>query len=342
MTTQSEQQLSEPLAAVCRSTYPGVLRQRVLDLERISDGWECDVYRFDLEGDERGAPLRRELILRIYLGRGAAPKAEHEFRVLRTLDAARYPVPRVDAVVAQDSPLGQPLTLMERVDGAKLGDVMLQAESAAERERYLGLFCGLMVELHRLDWKPFVPDPDRFHPEDAASRWVDGIRGLARSVGVSDYDEALDWLAEHAAQVRPHGLSLVHWDFHPWNVLLRPDGRPAVIDWTSADVSDPRFDLAWTLLLVQAARGPALRDAVLAEYERLAGSISDLPFFEAAVSLRRIASMVISLSLGSEVFGMRAGAEEQMRDNLGHLTTAYALFRERTGLRLPVAEAVLR
>jgi aminoglycoside phosphotransferase (APT) family kinase protein len=218
---------------------------------------------------------------------------------------------------------------------------MLQATSDAERERLLQLFCRLLVDLHRLDWRPFVSEPDQPHAQEAANRWVAEMRELSRSLGVSDFDEALAWLEEHASRVQTVGLSLLHWDFHPWNVLLRPDGTPAVVDWTSAAVSDARFDLAWTLLLTQASRGPALRDAVLAEYERLSGPVSDLGYFEAAACLRRIASIVISLSMGSEVFGMRAGAEEQMRRNLGHLATAYALFQERTGLRLPAAEAAL-
>ncbi len=47
----------------------------------------------------------------------------------------------------------------------------------------------------------------------------------------------------------------VHWDYHPGNVLLRDDSSAVVIDWTQIDVSDPRFDLAWTLLLVSSYEG---------------------------------------------------------------------------------------
>ena len=333
--------MRQGLAAVCLQAYPALQSQRIHGLERISDGWECDVYRFDLDGQEQGEPARRELILRIYLGRGATTKAEWEFRVLRTLDKAGYPVPRVDAVNTE-SPLGAPLTLMERVEGGILGLQMVRANGDDELRPHLALFCRLLVDLHRLDWRPFVLDPAGYRIEDAPARWSAGMRHWINSLGFREFDEAFDWLDHEAPRITLGRLALVHWDFHPWNVLLRRDGSPVVIDWTSAEVTDSRFDLAWTLLLISANSGERPRNAVLAGYEREAGEpVVDLEFFEAAACLRRIASMVISLQAGSEVFGMRAGAEVQMRQNLTHLSTAYAMFQERTGLRLPIVEAEL-
>ncbi len=335
-------EITDHLAAVCRRVYPGLRSQRVLDLQRISDGWECDVYRFDLAGETQTGPERRQLILRLYLGNGAEPKAKWEFRVLRSLAEAGYPVPRVDTVVAENSPLGHPFTLMERVDGTILGRAMMDADSAAERQRYLSLFCELLVRLHQIDWRPFVADPDDYRADAALQRWVNGMRGLLHELGTHDFDDAFRWLEVRAPEIAPGRLAVAHWDFHPWNVLLRADGTPAVIDWTTSEVTDSRFDLAWTLLLVTSAAGEKTRSAVLKGYERLVGQpVIDLEFFEVATALRRISSMVVSLLVGSEAFGMRAGAEVQMRENLTHLSTAYALFQSRTGLSLPAAEAVL-
>ena len=341
MSSAEVERVRQALPAICQQAYPALGSLKIDGLERISDGWECDVYRFDLEGEKQAEHVRRELILRVYLGHGAAAKAEWEFHVMRVLDSLGYPVPRMDAVVTE-SALGSPLTLMERVSGTILGLKMVRAVDDVELQPWLTLFCQLLVDLHRLDWRPFVSNPGEYMPLDAAMRWCSGMRHWIHTLGFSDFDEAFDWLEREAPRITPGRLAVVHWDFHPWNVLLRPDGTPAVIDWTSAEVTDSRYDVAWTLLLVSASSGQAARDAVLAAYEREAGeSVKGLEYFEVAACLRRIASMVISLLAGSEVFGMRAGAEVQMRENLTHLTVAYALFQERTGLSLPIVEAEL-
>ncbi len=40
------------------------------------------------------------------------------------------------------------------------------------------------------------------------------------------------------------GPTLVHGDFHPWNVAFGPGGTTRVFDWTDAAVSHPFVDLA--------------------------------------------------------------------------------------------------
>jgi hypothetical protein len=73
--------------------------------------------------------------------------------------------------------------------------------------------------------------------------------------------------------------TLIHGDFHPWNVAATP-GTPRVFDWTDAAISHPFLDLA-----VYATRPPdlalrhALRDAYLA---RWAGHLSPEGLAEAA------------------------------------------------------------
>ena len=54
------------------------------------------------------------------------------------------------------------------------------------------------------------------------------------------------------------GDRLVHFDFHPENVLLGPAG-PVVIDWSNASRGDPADDVAltWAILTTSAIPGPA-------------------------------------------------------------------------------------
>ena len=115
-----------------------------------------------------------------------------------------------------------------------------------------------------------------------------------------------------------------------------------MIDWTQIQVSDPRFDLAWTLILVGAAEGWAWRDRILAEYERVAGApIQELEWFEVAACGKRLFSVVVSFAAGPEALGMRPEAVELMRQQLGALRNVYDLFVARTGLRLRDVERLL-
>jgi tRNA A-37 threonylcarbamoyl transferase component Bud32 len=73
------------------------------------------------------------------------------------------------------------------------------------------------------------------------------------------------WLMPEAARViaglheRLHaidygGARLVHFDLHPDNVLLGPDG-PVLIDWTNARGGDPDADVALTWLIAETSAG---------------------------------------------------------------------------------------
>lgn len=50
------------------------------------------------------------------------------------------------------------------------------------------------------------------------------------------------------------GGSLLHFDLHPDNVLLSPDG-PVVIDWTNAHGGDPASDVAMTWVILETSAG---------------------------------------------------------------------------------------
>ena len=71
---------------------------------------------------------------------------------------------------------------------------------------------------------------------------------------------APDWLPTPRAlpetPPRGDGLSLLHLDLHPMNVILTPDRGPVVIDWTNAAAGDPAFELARTLVTLGTADVP--------------------------------------------------------------------------------------
>ena len=147
------------------------------------------------------------------------------------------------------------------------------------------------------------------------------------------------WLEERREAVSCLHPSLVHGDFHPNNILLRDDGSAVVIDWAGLQVSDPRFDLAWTLLLVSTHGHVAWRDYILQEYARLSGAgVEQIEWFETFACVRRLRVVTISLSEGPEKLGLRPDAVARMRQQMGAIQQVYVLLRQRTGIRVAEVE----
>lgn len=328
------------LAAHC-AAWPD---PRVEALSCINAGWESDVYAFDLEHGPASARQRTPLVLRIFPGVDAHEKSAREFNGIRLLRQAAYPVPEVYLLERDASPFGKPFIIMERVEGQLLWLPLFHGPEA-DRPRLLTQFCGLLVRLHTLDWRPFVRGPAEealSDPGELAGRELTSWQAIFAQHPAPGFQPTMAWLSASQARLRSPSPGPVHWDFHPANVLVRPDGSACVIDWTQIDITDTRFDLAWTLLLIGSNQGEAWRGRVLAEYERLLGrAVEDLEFFEVAAGVKRLYSSYLSVSIGAEQLGMRPGAEAIIMQNAPNLHAAYQMVYARTHLRIAELDELL-
>ncbi len=331
------------LQTYCTSAFPNKQNLSVSGLNNISAGWESDVYAFDLEHGPDGERERQDLVMRVYPGDDARVKSAREFRGMRQLYQAGYPVPEVLVLENEHSPFERPFVIMERIEGQPLWSLLF---GDGERERELMTqFCKLLVDLHTLEWRPFVDDVSRYDTGDSytfVDQWLSAGRSAVEHYPQLGFGPVMEWLEarrDHVPCIHP---SFVHLDFHPENVLLRDDGTAIVIDWTQVDISDPRFGLAWTLLLVGAYEGIRWRDVILNEYERLAGTkVEQIEFFDVIACIKRLFSIVISLSEGSETMGMRPEAVAKMRQQMGATKKVYDLLRQRTGIAIPEVQKLL-
>jgi aminoglycoside phosphotransferase (APT) family kinase protein len=324
--------------------FPSREGVRVQDITSVGDGWETEVFSFALDYRETGALCREDLILRVYPGGNAAAKSAKEFAVMKRLHSLAYPVPQVFALQLGEGPLVKPFVIMEKITGPTMG-AAFEAASEQERQELLRLFCRLFVDLHSLDPRPFATDlhmevrPDS---QSAVARALAQWREYVERFGRKEFAETFNWLVQHASDIGSERLALVHWDFHPWNILLGEGGSPFVIDWGGADVTDFRFDLAWTLLLVGTYGSAKARDLVLDEYKRIASyDVEQIDYFEAAACLKRLFSIAVSLSDGPEALGMRPGAERAMLENPEHIRAVQDVLRDRTGLVIPAIDDLL-
>jgi hypothetical protein len=80
-----------------------------------------------------------------------------------------------------------------------------------------------------------------------------------------------------------------------------PQVYAVVIDWTRFAVSDYRFDLGRTLLLVNAYPGPAERRAILQGYEKRAGAPVDCIRFDRRLGLGQLWDKSASSRISAEM-----------------------------------------
>lgn len=296
-------------------------RVEVAGLTRMSTGWESDVYAFEAP---EFAPGGR--VLRLYFGGNAGPTALHEFRSLELLKRAGYPVPTVDLVEQSMRPLGRAFLMMAQIrQGVSLSECWREATPGVRAEA-IKRFCQLLMRLHILPWA-HLPGAEHV-PSKTIEQQLDEWRGYAAHFSIDAFDRGIAWLNEASARVTTQPLGLVHWDFHPANILVDEGDQTWVIDWTQFMATDVRFDLAWTLLLLASEWNEETSQEVRAAYFAMRGWDAavvqpELNFFEAAACIKRLASVLISLGVGADSLGMRPGAETIMLTRMPRFAVVY-------------------
>jgi aminoglycoside phosphotransferase (APT) family kinase protein len=333
--------IAEGLRKCYYNTYPERENQEVYGVKEITKGWETDLFFFDLEFVEKGRLIKKELVARLHSGKYAENKTESEFNIINRLYAAGYPAPQVFAYETNNTLLGKPFLIMERIKGRDMIEDLLGADGK-KFESLLDLFVRLMVELHELN--PAMIYPEGFDFGDAAGYTDRNLNRVRNNINtdLAWLTPVIEWLEERKSMVKTERLSIIHQDFHPNNVMLREDDSPVVIDWTAAKAGDFREDLAWTVLLTSTYADPVLGKTIKETYQKVSGrNIIEFEFFEVMAILRRMIDVYVSFTSGAEERGMRQGAVEMMRKEQEPIRLVYGSLIERTGLKLKEFEELL-
>ncbi|HEU5227953.1 MAG TPA: phosphotransferase [Ktedonobacteraceae bacterium] len=322
-------------------TFPQRKNIHIAACTNISTGWEGELLCIDLAYEEDGERSNEEVILKLYYGQSGIRKAQKEARSLEQLAHTGYPVPRVLFSTLDDSPFGRAAVAMEKIQGHTVAHNF--EKSPQERQQALVTqCCQLYVDLHKLDWQPLVPDPTRYQARDVIHSRVVQAATLSEQQLPGVFDPVIAWLQKRASEVSRLHLSVLHGDFHLNNVMMRDDGAFFVIDWTGTDLSDYRFDLGWTLLLLRTQNSAELAGMVLEEYQRLAGHrIEQLEFFEALACMKRLFEIAVSLKSGTTTLGIKPDALAEMKRQVKHIQAVYAHLQERTACSLPEIEKLV-
>ncbi|MGH8252122.1 MAG: phosphotransferase family protein [Steroidobacteraceae bacterium] len=188
---------------------------------------------------------------------GTRPRSGHdmgrEFRVLSALAPRFAECPRPLHYCADESVIGAPFYLVERIRGIILRrdyPAGLTPTPALVRAQQFALV-DTLARLHRIDWRD-CGLADFGRPERYAERQVEGWAGRYARALTADAAPAApvtNWLAANLPPDPPL-VALIHNDFKLDNVVFdatRPERLIGVLDWEMATVGDSAMDLGCAL-----------------------------------------------------------------------------------------------
>lgn len=258
----------------------GVDRLRVL-----ASGWETTLYEFALRARTElmaGVEAETPLVLRLYPSVEAAEQGAQEYRTIRELAAAGYPVPRPYLFEPGGAAIGAPFLVMERLRGGPL--FAIRSFPQAFKTFSLGFlgFVRAQARLHRMALSPSMIET--LEANAASNRIAPGrqtartsVRGAPAAATCVSLDgaaarmleraletvaarvengplpglaEALAYLRRRASEFRAAPPSVIHMDYHPQNVMVEGTRVTGVIDWAHAAMGDRHFDAATTAVIL--------------------------------------------------------------------------------------------
>ncbi|PQO24264.1 phosphotransferase family protein [Rhodobacteraceae bacterium WD3A24] len=277
-------------------------------VERISGGQSCPTYFVDW-----GA---RRMVLRKKPGGDILPGAhavEREFRVLSALEATDVPVPVPILLEEDDTVLGTPFYLMERLDGRVFDDAALPGLAPSERgEIYLAM-ADALARLHAV-----APDavglgdfgrPGNYFERQIA-RWTRQYRA-SPGRAIPALERLIEWLPEHMAP-DDGDVAIAHGDFRIGNLMFHPTEPRviAILDWELATLGHPLADLGFCVMpwhtdpgeyggllgLDRDALGIPREGAFIERYFRGAAGRAPLQRFHVAFALFRFAVIFVGIA----------------------------------------------
>jgi aminoglycoside phosphotransferase (APT) family kinase protein len=283
-----------------------------------SNGMSSETLLFEASWTDAGARTTQACAARLRPDPANVPvfpvyDLERQFNVMRLVEShSSVPVPRTLWLETDDSAIGSPFFVMERVDGIVPPDIMpypfgswLSEATPADQERLQTTSVRVLAALHDMDVSTedlaFLeldrPGPTalRRHIADTAAyyEWV-AAEG-ARSPLI---ERSFAWIDEHWPS--DEGDTVLSWgDSRIGNMMFRDFEPVAVLDWEMAAVGPREMDLAWMIYLHRFLDDLAVQlglpgmpdfmrlDEVAATYESATGHTpKDLEFYTLYASLR--------------------------------------------------------
>ena len=219
--------------------------------KRLIGGFETLIYAFRLS--EAATHLAGPLVLRLLPEPGGMRQAGKEAVFQNAVAAAGYPAPRVLVAGDERTIRGRAFNVMERVPGhsmmedlfadlargPEVADLLAQAHAdlhAVPSDRIANAIEEVGIPLQAVSLAGQLDNLERYVADDALAYLEPGVA----------------WLIKNQP-VERDPLTVCHGDFHPGNVMVNSPKVTGVLDWSGAQLADPEYDVAVSLVLVAVA-----------------------------------------------------------------------------------------
>lgn len=181
-----------------------------------------------------------------------AHAVEREYRVLRALGAAGFPVACAHLLCEDTAVAGTPFYVMDLIEGRIFWDSTFPGLAPAERPACFDAMNAAMAQLHALD-PAAIGLADYGRPgsyfERQIARWSGQYRADEAAGRLADMDMLAEWLPAHI----PPGdeTAIVHGDFRADNMIWHPQEPRilAVLDWELSTLGHPLADFTYHLMM---------------------------------------------------------------------------------------------
>jgi aminoglycoside phosphotransferase (APT) family kinase protein len=201
-----------------------------------------------------------------------------EYKVLTALRHTSVRVPRTLLHCEDESVIGAPFYLMERMHGSVIRDELPAGVDQGGRATIGDELVDALVELHSID--PAECDLEGFgrptgYLERQLKRWTGQMElTLPFTRPLPDLEEVGRWLRDNLPGQQ--ATTLVHGDYKLDNVMFALEGGPrliAILDWEMSTLGDPLADLGWMTSFWRQPGDP--QDDIFAETSR----VTEMPGF---------------------------------------------------------------
>lgn len=225
----------------------GAKSVRITHIKRFHGGASRETYGLDaqVDGQAQGFILRKDPADSLI-----DTDRNIEFAAYSSYQDSAVPVPRAFTLVNDDSVIGAPFFVMERIavgEAASPFDPLAYGDHKAEIGRS---FFSILGHIHARDPMSTKLAAVTSVPERCWERELDYWATEIRKDALEPQPIAegvVRWLRRNPPPA-PKALTVVHGDYRTGNVLHDGQGHiTAVLDWEMAHLGDPHEDLAWAL-----------------------------------------------------------------------------------------------
>ncbi|MDP6707340.1 MAG: phosphotransferase [Alphaproteobacteria bacterium] len=180
----------------------------------------------------------------------SAHAVDREYRVMTALAETDVPVPETLLFVEDESIVGTPFFIMQRVAGRVLVDPLLPGLSAADRRALYDHFAEVLAALHTVDHEAVglgdFGRPGSYYARQIG-RWTKQYRA-SETEDIPAMDRLIEWLPENVPE--SDTVSIVHGDYRIGNCIVHPTEPRivAVLDWELSTLGHPLADLSYACM----------------------------------------------------------------------------------------------